>query len=160
LNLKTNLQTLLKTMVLTLDFFGSTVPGEGTRYVIRKHLDTLVKGILKDLQDFSLKVNLKEKTLCQLYNLIICAEDKIKPHCNQILKDVIYKNILDEEPEIAARTYKIAELLGCFVQTDFLLPLMISHLNDAESRHLPRFVSSGLSAFSAVVHHSTQKYPD
>lgn len=37
---------------------------------------------------------------------------------------------------------------------------MISHLTDSESRNVPRFVSSGLTAFSAVIHHSTQKYPD
>ena len=79
---------------------------------------------------------------------------------NQILKDVIYKLILDEEPEIAQRTYKLAELLGLYVQTDYLLPLMISHLTDSESRNVPRFVSSGLTAFSAVIQWSTQKYPD
>lgn len=92
--------------------------------------------------------------------MIICAEDRIKPHCQDILKNVIYKLILDEEAEIAQRAYKIAELLGLYVQTDFLLPMMISHLTDSESRNVPRFVSSGLTAFSAVIHHSTQKYPD
>ena len=149
-------------MVLQIEFFPSdgSLPGPGTRYIIKKHLDMLVRNILKDLQDFSLKINLKEKTLCQLYNLIVCAEDKIKPHCNEILKNVIYKLILDEEPEIAQRTYKIAELLGLYVQTDYLLPMMISHLTDQESKNVPRFVSSGLTAFSAVIHHSTQKFPD
>jgi hypothetical protein len=104
-------------MVLQIEFFPSdgSLPGPGTRYIIKKHLDTLVRNILKDLQDFSLKVNLKERTLCQLYNLIICAEERIKPHCNEILKNVIYKLILDEEPDIALRTYKIAELLGLYV---------------------------------------------
>ena len=68
--------------------------------------------------------------------------------------------ILDEEPEIASRTYKIAELLGLYVQTDYLLPMMISHLTDTESKNVPRFVNSGLTAFSAIIHHSTQKFPD
>jgi hypothetical protein len=54
----------------------------------------------------------------------------------------------------------VAELLGLYVQTDYLLPLMISHLTDSESKNVPRFVSSGLTAFSAVIHHSTQKYPE
>lgn len=101
-----------------------------------------------------------EKSLSQLYTLIVCAEDKIKPYCGEILKNVIYKLILDEEPEIAQRSYKVAELLGFYVQTDYLLPMMITHLTDSESRNVPRFVSSGLTAFSAVIHHSTQKYPD
>lgn len=76
------------------------------------------------------------------------------------MKNIIYKLILDEEAEIATRTYKIAELLGLYVQTDYLLPMMITHLTDQESKNVPRFVSSGLTAFSAVIHHSTQKYPD
>ena len=101
-----------------------------------------------------------EKSLNQLYNLIVCCEHKIKPHCADILRNIVYKLILDEEPEIAQRTYKIAELLGLYVQTDYLLPMMITHLTDQESKNVPRFVSSGLTAFSAVIHHSTQKYPD
>lgn len=68
--------------------------------------------------------------------------------------------ILDEEPEVANRVYKIAELLGLYVQTDYLLPMMITHLTDSESKNVPRFVSSGLTAFSAVIHHSTKRYPE
>ena len=147
-------------MVLQIDFFAGEVPGEGTKYVVRKHTAVLVKNIMKDIGDFSLKKNLMEKSLSQLYSLIVCAENKIKPHCADILKNCIYKLILDEEPEIAERTYKIAELLGLYVQTDFLLPMMISHLTDSESKNVPRYVSSCLTAFSAVIHHSTQKYPD
>lgn len=144
-------------MALTIDFFSmENLPvGEGTRYIVRKHLDTLVRNMLADLAAFTLKVNLKERTLCQLYNLIVCAEDAIQPHCEAILKNVVYKNILDEEPEVAARTYKVAELLGLYVRTDYLLPMIISHLTDSESKAVPRFVGSGLTAFSAVVHHST-----
>ncbi len=66
--------------------------------------------------------------------------------------------ILDEEPEIAKRTYKIAELLGLYVDTDFLLPMMISHLTDTESKSVPRFVSSSLTAFSAVMTNTTVKF--
>ena len=69
-------------MSLTLDFFDGKPPGEGTRYIIRKHLDKLVKGILQDIHYLTLKANLKEKCLCQLYNLIVWAVDRIKPHAN------------------------------------------------------------------------------
>lgn len=148
-------------MTLVLDYFSpDKMPGDGTKFIIRKHLSVLVQKIFKDLHDFSLKQNLKEKTLEQLYSLIICAEDKIKPHAEEILRNVVYKFILDEEPVLAQRSYKIAELLGFHVRTDFLLPMMISHLTDSESKSLPKFVSSGLTAFSAVIHHSTKKYPD
>ena len=142
---------------MKIDYFPEkNLPvGEGTSNVINRHLPALMKKILRDLSEFSLKSNLKEKSLCQLYSMIICVEGKIKPHVCEILKTVVYKNILDEDPVISGRTYKIAELLGLYVQTDYLLPMMIEHLTDSESKNVPHFVSSGLTAFSAVIHHST-----
>lgn len=68
--------------------------------------------------------------------------------------------ILDEEPDIKSRSYKIAELLGLYVQTSYLLPMMVGHLTDSEAKNVPNFVSSGLTAFSAVIHHSTKRYPE
>ena len=115
-------------------------------------------GVFKDLNEFALKTHLKEKSLCQLYSLIVCVEAGIKPHAEKILRQIIYKLILDEEPEIARRTYKIAELLGLYVDTDFLLPMMIAHLTDSESKSVPRFVSSCLTAFSAVMTHTSVRY--
>lgn len=35
---------------LQIDFFPQDqMPGDGTKYVVRKHMDTLVKGIMKDI---------------------------------------------------------------------------------------------------------------
>ena len=101
---------------------------------------------------------MKAKSLQQLYTLIICVEDGIKPHVEKILRNVVYKLILDEEPEIAARAYRIVELIGLYVQTDYVLPMMISHLTDTESKSVPRFVSSCLTAFSAVLTHTTVRF--
>ena len=93
-----------------------------------------------------------------MYSLIVCVENGIKPHAEKILKNIIYKLILDEEPAIATRTFKIGELLGLYVETDFLLPMMISHLTDSESKSVPRFVSSCLTAFSAVMTHTSVRF--
>ena len=133
-------------------------PGHNTKYIVSKYTDKLVDAIFKDLNEYALKVHLKEKTLCQLYSLIVCVEGGIKPHVERILKNIIYKNILDEEPAIAARTYKVAEILGLYVDTDFILPMMISHLTDTESKSVPRFVSSCLTAFSAVMTHTSVNF--
>ena len=46
-----------------IDFFGETPPGEATRYIVSRYTKKLVEEILKDLEEFSLKVNLKEKSL-------------------------------------------------------------------------------------------------
>lgn len=116
--------------------------------------------ILKDIQSFDLKPHLKVKSLQQLYVLIICSEDKVKPFIEKILKNVVYKLILDEEPEISQRAYKITELIGLYVQTDFVLPMIISHLTDSESKSVPRFVSSCLTALSAVLIHMTVRYSE
>jgi len=115
---------------------------------------------MADLTQFSLKMQLKQKCLEQLYNLIICVEDAIKPHVEKILRNIIYKLILDEDKDISQRTYKIAELLGLYVQTDYILPLMITHLTDNESKSVPLFVSSSLTAFSAVITLTTTRFPD
>ncbi len=66
-----------------------------------KYTNKIVEQILKDIDEFSLKTHLKEKCLNQLYNLIVCVEGQIKPYTDKILKQVIYKYILDEEPAIA-----------------------------------------------------------
>ena len=77
----------MKSTDYTLDYFKSP-PQEGTKYIVKKHTSKLIDILLKDVNDFSLKLHLKEKTLCQLYNLIICVEggDSIKPHTEKILK--------------------------------------------------------------------------
>ena len=51
---------------MQIDFFASKdLPvGPGTKYVVTKHMDNLVEKLFKDLDEFSLKVNLKERTLC------------------------------------------------------------------------------------------------
>jgi hypothetical protein len=112
------------------------------------------------LEEFSLKTHLKEKCLNQLYNLIVCVEAQIKPYTERILKQIIYKYILDEEPTIAHRSLKICELLGLYVQTDFILPLIVGHLTDTESKNVPRFVSSCLTALSAVITYSAVRFAD
>ena len=58
--------------------------------------------IVKDISDYSLKQNLKEKCFHQLYNLVVCGEDRIKEHASSILK-LVYRHIRDEEKEIAQR---------------------------------------------------------
>ena len=60
-----------------IDFFGDSPPGEATRYIVGKYTNKLVEAILRDLEEYSLKVNLKEKALNQLYNLIVCVENKV-----------------------------------------------------------------------------------
>ena len=144
--------------MISLDFFTKGPPGEHTRYIVRKYTDPLVQTILEDVNTFSLKKEVQIKSLSQLYNLILCVEAEIKPHCEKILRSVVYKLILDDEPELRGRTQKIAELLGLFVTTDFVFPMVLTHLNDIESRSTPRYVSSVLTALSAVIKHSSIRF--
>ena len=143
-----------------IDFFGETPPGEATRYIVSRYTQKLVEAILKDLDDYSLKINLKEKALNQLYNLIVCVEGKIQPFAEKILRHIVYKLILDEEPEIAHRVYKITELLGLYLPTEYLLPMIVAHLTDQESKQVPLFVQSCLTALSAVITNSSVKFAD
>jgi hypothetical protein len=144
--------------MISLDFFTNKPPGDATRYIVKKHTKALVDTILEDVHQFSLKKEVQLKSLCQLYNVILCVEDAIKPHTDKILKNVIYKLILDEEPDIKNRTSKIAELLGLYVETDYIFPMVLSHLNDQESRTVPRFVSSCLTSLSSVIVNSSIRH--
>lgn len=144
--------------MISLDFFSKAPPGEATRWIVKRYTEPLVIAILQDIHDFSLKTVQQHKSLCQLYNVILCVEGDIKPFSEKILKNVIYKLILDDEPAIRERAQKIAELLGLFVSTDFILPMLLAHLNDIESRSVPRFVSSCLTALSAVIVYSSKNF--
>ena len=147
-------------MQIQIDYFGENPPGEATRYIVGKYTSQLVETILRDLDEFSLKPHLKEKSLNQLYSLIVCVEDGIKPYVEKILTKIIYKLILDEEPSIANRVLKITELFGLYIPMDFILPKIISHLTDSESRRVPLFVSSCLTAFSAIITYSSVRFAD
>ena len=61
---------------------------------------------------------------------MVCVEGKIKPFAERILKQVIYKLILDDEADISTRVLKITELLGLYVETEYLLPMIVTHLTD------------------------------
>ena len=114
---------------LTIDFFGQQ-PGSDTQWLVKRHTKMLVESILRDVEQYSLKIHLKQKSLEQLYNLCLCVEGNIKPFCEKLLKQIVYKLILDEEPEIATRVLRVCELMGLNVETDYLIPMIVSHLND------------------------------
>lgn len=60
----------------------------------------------------------------------MCVEDKVKPYAEKILRQVCYKLILDEETAIAHRVHKITELLGLYIETEYLVPMIVAHLTD------------------------------
>ena len=66
--------------------------------------------------------------------MIVCVEKKVQPFTEKILRQVVYKLILDEESTIAHRTLKITELLGLYIPTEYLIPMILGHLTDQESK--------------------------
>jgi len=76
------------------------------------------------------------------------------------MRQVVYKLILDEETEIATRVLKIAELLGLYVETEYLVPMIVGHLTDQDSKTVPLFVQSCLTALSAVITNSSVRFAD
>ena len=95
-----------------------------------------------------------------MYSLIVCIEDKVKPYTEKILRQVVYKLILDEEEAIRNRAMKVAELLGLYLPVEYLLPMIISHLTDSDSKTVPVFVSSCLTTLSCVITHSSVRFAD
>lgn len=99
---------MVEARTVQIDFFGDSPPGEATRYIVSRHTAKLVEQILKDIEEFSLRIHLKEKALSQLYNTMVCVEGLIKPFAERILRQIVYKLILDEDNDIASRVLKIA----------------------------------------------------
>ena len=48
--------------------------------------------------------------------------------------------------------------MGCFVDTDFIIPMIIDHLADKDSVSLPHYTSSCLNVFAQIVLFSTAKF--
>jgi hypothetical protein len=113
---------------IEIDFVKGTT-GEATKYIVQKHAKTMVETIMKDINTFSLKQNLKMKAFQQLYTLIVCAESKVQDLSEKILK-LLFKFILDEDPEVSFRCLKIAQLLGFYIDADYLIPLILNHIKD------------------------------
>ena len=90
----------------------------------------------------------------------MCVEGKIKPFAEKILRTIVYKLILDEEPQIAHRVHKIAELLGLYLPTEYMIPMIVAHLTDQESKQVPLFVQSSLTALSAVITNSSVRFAE
>jgi len=74
------------------------------------------------------------------------------------LRHIVYKLVLDEEPDVAKRTQRIAQELGLFVNTDLIIPMMIAQLSDAESKQVPRFVSSCLTSMALVIEFTSDRH--
>lgn len=48
--------------------------------------------------------------------------------------------------------------MGYFVDTDYIIPILIAHLKDKDSLSLPHFTASCLYVFSEIVLYSTANY--
>jgi len=59
---------------------------------------------------------------------------------------------------VAHRVLKITELLGLYIETDYIVPLLVAHLTDQESKTVPLFVQSCLTALSAVITNSSVRF--
>lgn len=55
---------------------------------------------------------------------------------------------------------KIAELLGLYIPTEYLLPMIVAHLTDQDSKQVPLFVQSCLVALSAVITNAGVRFAD
>ena len=50
--------------MISLDFFSKAPPGEATRWIVKRYTEQLVTAILQDINDYSLKRQMMEKSMC------------------------------------------------------------------------------------------------
>jgi len=118
-------------------------PSEGTRFIIRKNSDIMIKFILDDISTWSLNPQLRYTYLVQLYNFILCCEDGIASNIQKITK-VILKYVDDDIKEIQVICLRIAYSIGFFVSPDVHIPFILEAIFQKEPGNLANATGDGV----------------
>lgn len=123
--------------------------GDGAKYIIRKNMRAILDATLEDIMNFKQPNNLKVKSLSVLYYLIKACGSQLEPFCDKILNSLYGR--IDEDEEIIKQCENIANILGLTIDQGILIPLMIKHINELESKHTYQPLNSRLKILSNIL---------
>ncbi|KAI1884449.1 hypothetical protein AGOR_G00226510 [Albula goreensis] len=109
---------------------GVERPGLGCRELVARNLSRLLPAVSRDLEDWL--VSTRAKTAQLLRVLLLHAED----HCTQHLQPLLatlYRACANNEPGVIKSCLESAELLGCFVDPEASLKLLLAHVENSSS---------------------------
>lgn len=132
--------------------------GEGAKYLIRKNMRGILDATLEEINNFKLANNLKIKSLSILFHLIKACGSQLEPFMDRILNS-LYSRIEDDE-EIIKQCDNIANIIGLTIDQDILIPLIIKHIKELESKHTFQPLNSRLRILSNVLQKITNISPE
>ncbi len=123
--------------------------GEGAKYIIRKNMRAILDATLEDIMNFKQPNNLKVKSLSVLYHLIKACGSQLEPFIDKILNSLYGR--IDEDEEIIKQCENIASILGLTIDQGVLIPLLIRHINELESKQTYQPMNSRLKILSNIL---------
>lgn len=123
--------------------------GEGAKYLIRKNMRAILDATLEDIMNFKQPNNLKVKSLCVLYHLIKACGSQLEPFTDKILNSLYGR--IDDDEQIIKQCENIANILGLTIEQGILIPLLIRHIHELESKHTFQPLNSRLKILSNIL---------
>jgi len=123
--------------------------GDGAKYIIRKNMRAILDATLDDIMNFKQANNLKVKSLCVLYHLIKACGSQLEPFTDKILNSLYGR--IDEDEELIKQCENIANILGLTIEQGILIPLLIKHINELESKQTFQPLNSRLKILSNIL---------
>jgi len=124
--------------------------GEGSKYLIRKNMDAMLEIILEEVNDFTLQVGLKLKSIGVLYQIVKGCGSNVVSYLEKI-QFALYKNINAEEEDIMSKIEETANILGLCIDQDIIIPTLSKHLSDIEIKSAVQPFSARVRIFSNIV---------
>lgn len=106
---------------------------ENAKYLIKKNMKGILEIVLEDINNFKQPTNLKIKSLSVLNNLIKACGSALEPYVDRILNSIY--NRFEEEEEINKQLENIANMLGLTIEQNILIPLVLKHISELESKN-------------------------
>ncbi len=122
---------------------------QGAKYIIRKNMKSILESSLEDILNFKQPNNLKVKSLCVLFHLIKACGTQLEPFSDKILNSLYGR--IDEDEELIKQCENIANILGLTIDQGVLIPLLIKHIYELESKQTFQPLNSRLKILSNIL---------
>jgi len=119
----------------------------GCRVLIQRNFSKILPAIQNDITDWTVSARIKSASL--LYWLVYYCEDHITMHM-QLLSQVLYRGVQDEENMVVVKVIETACLVGLFVEPSIYCKLILPYL-ESSSAISPVANYSGLSILGAYI---------
>lgn len=127
--------------------------GEGAKYLINKNMKGILEIVLEDINNFKQPLNLKIKSLSILNNLIKACGSSLEPYVEKILNSIYNKS--EEDEEFNRQLENIANMLGLTIDQSILIPLLIKHIQEIESKNSYQPLLARLKILSFILQRVT-----